>query len=257
MILLRNIPNLFVLKGQSIDETRKRSFLSLCIILIIPFLSLFTIEDFISNRIYESLVVLVIILIFFVNLFALKYFKNMDTIYRFDAFFVLLLLCYLLAIGSGQAHSFLWYYIFPLTIFYLVGKKEGIIWVGTSLLLAGFFFLTPLFYEYKLGISLRFLITYSIVSILSFGLESSRNRYYQDLLNEKKMLEGALIEVKKLKGLLPICSFCKRIRDDKGYWNQIESYIHQHSEAEFSHGICPECAKKHYSEFDLYGENKS
>ncbi len=59
-------------------------------------------------------------------------------------------------------------------------------------------------------------------------------------------LQDALANVKILSGLLPICSSCKKIRDDKGYWNQIESYIKEHSEAEFSHGICPDCAKKLY-----------
>ncbi len=59
-------------------------------------------------------------------------------------------------------------------------------------------------------------------------------------------LEVALAEIKTLGGLLPICSNCKKIRDDKGYWNQIEVYIRDHSGAKFSHGICPECAKKLY-----------
>jgi PAS domain-containing protein len=63
-------------------------------------------------------------------------------------------------------------------------------------------------------------------------------------------LQKALAEVKQLSGLLPICASCKKIRDDKGYWNQIESYIRDHSEAEFSHGICPECMKKLYPGFD-------
>ena len=59
-------------------------------------------------------------------------------------------------------------------------------------------------------------------------------------------LQNALANVKLLSGLIPICASCKMIRDDKGYWNQIESYIRDHSEAEFSHGICPDCAKKLY-----------
>lgn len=62
-------------------------------------------------------------------------------------------------------------------------------------------------------------------------------------------LQDALAEVKKLSGLLPICSSCKKIRDDKGYWNQIEEYIGHHSEAEFTHSICPECLKKLYPGF--------
>jgi len=58
-------------------------------------------------------------------------------------------------------------------------------------------------------------------------------------------------DITTLKGLLPICSGCKNIRDDKGYWNQIESYFRDHSEVEFSHSICPDCAKKLYPDLDL------
>lgn len=63
-------------------------------------------------------------------------------------------------------------------------------------------------------------------------------------------LQNALSEVKKLSGMLPICSSCKNIRDDKGYWKKIELYIRDHSEAKFSHSICPDCAKKLYP--DIY-----
>ncbi len=68
--------------------------------------------------------------------------------------------------------------------------------------------------------------------------------------NEKSeliaQLQQTLSEIKVLSGLLPICASCKKIRDDQGYWNQIESYIHAHSEAEFSHSMCPECLKRYY-----------
>jgi len=64
-------------------------------------------------------------------------------------------------------------------------------------------------------------------------------------------LQRSLENVKMLSGMLPICSSCKKIRDDKGYWSQIEAYVSQHSEAEFSHGICPECARKLYPTYDL------
>jgi len=64
--------------------------------------------------------------------------------------------------------------------------------------------------------------------------------------NLVEKLQTALDEVKQLSGLLPICCHCKKIRDDKGYWNQVEGYISTHSEAEFSHCICPECMKEHY-----------
>ncbi len=58
-----------------------------------------------------------------------------------------------------------------------------------------------------------------------------------------RQLQATLAQVKTLNGLLPICACCKKIRDDKGYWTQVEVYVHERSEAEFTHGICPECAK--------------
>jgi len=67
-------------------------------------------------------------------------------------------------------------------------------------------------------------------------------------LSLEQRVESALADVKVLRGLLPICSACKKIRDDKGYWNQIEVYVEEHSDAMFSHGICPECAREYYPE---------
>jgi len=74
------------------------------------------------------------------------------------------------------------------------------------------------------------------------------SRLKGDMVREMKLnadLQAALAEVKQLSGLLPICAWCKRIRDDEGDWQQIETYITIHSEADFTHGICPDCARKH------------
>ena len=73
---------------------------------------------------------------------------------------------------------------------------------------------------------------------------AERKRAEQELEKVVIELQQALTQVKKLSGFLPICASCKKIRDDKGYWRQIEQYITEHSEALFSHGLCPECAKK-------------
>jgi len=80
--------------------------------------------------------------------------------------------------------------------------------------------------------------------------------FLRDITERKRMeeereklireLQDALANIKTLRGLLPICSYCKKIRDDKGYWNRIESYIQDHSGAEFTHGMCPECLKNLY-----------
>ena len=73
-----------------------------------------------------------------------------------------------------------------------------------------------------------------------------RKRREQELQRSNEALQKALSEVKVLKGLVPICASCKKIRNDQGFWQQLEEYIQQHSEAEFSHGLCAPCIKKLY-----------
>jgi len=90
--------------------------------------------------------------------------------------------------------------------------------------------------------------------------QTEQKEKYWESINETLnaayiQMREALCRVKLLSGLLPICSYCKKIRDDKGYWNQIEAYIHKHSEAEFSHSVCPECFKKRYSSLSKDTDN--
>lgn len=80
----------------------------------------------------------------------------------------------------------------------------------------------------------------AIIHSIRYAIERQR------LMTE---LKEALERVKQLEGMLPMCSICKNIRDDKGYWNSVETYITRHSEAVFSHSLCPDCAHKHYQEF--------
>ena len=77
-----------------------------------------------------------------------------------------------------------------------------------------------------------------LILVIMYGYTVFRTRF----------IWASLTEIKTLSGLLPICAKCKKIRDDKGYWKQIEEYISTHSDAEFSHSICPQCAK------ELYGD---
>jgi hypothetical protein len=82
---------------------------------------------------------------------------------------------------------------------------------------------------------------------------SERTRELEQTIAQRQALIGelqlSLAKVKTLSGFLPICAGCKKIRDDQGYWNQIETYISSHSDAEFSHSLCPECFRKLYPDF--------
>lgn len=105
---------------------------------------------------------------------------------------------------------------------------------------------------------IRAAITSFVIGILIIAIGASffikvTNPLIRKLEDTVAELKEALGKVKTLSGFLPICASCKKIRDDRGYWNQIESYIRDHSEAEFSHGICPGCARDLYPE--LFDEN--
>jgi CheY-like chemotaxis protein len=97
-------------------------------------------------------------------------------------------------------------------------------------------YLTKPFEETDLRIAIE-------VGLYRAKLESER----EALINE---LQEALSKIKTLSGLIPICAWCKKIRDDKGYWQAVEQYISEHSQAEFTHSICSDCQKKYFPETD-------
>ena len=86
-----------------------------------------------------------------------------------------------------------------------------------------------------------------LVREIRYAIERKKNEQEKNRLIRE--LQSALAEIKSLRGILPICSHCKRIRDDEGAWKQLEVYISDHTDAEFSHGICNDCLKKHYPRY--------
>lgn len=199
-----------------------------------------------------------------------------EVIYRINTFLFGLLLVYMLIFGGEDGSKILWMYTFPLIAFFLLGKNEGLLWNGGISAVSLALFLHPpawpRMYPYDIQFKIRFLASFVIVSVVAYGFEYLREKYFLGMQLEKRKLEeeqeklrkqilerekealigelqATLVKVKQLSGLLPICSSCKKIRDDKGYWNRIELYLQEHSEAEFSHGICPDCARELYPEY--------
>ena len=86
------------------------------------------------------------------------------------------------------------------------------------------------------------------VAVIQTGLRKPYDLLFRDLKQNEIKLQNALSEVKTLSGILPICANCKNIRNDKGYWQRVEVYVSEHSDARFSHGLCEDCAKKLYPE---------
>jgi PAS domain S-box-containing protein len=110
-------------------------------------------------------------------------------------------------------------------------------------------------YRMKSGSSLDVLASSTVIA---YGGKRVICKIVRDISERKKLereremlikqLQDAISNIRTLGGLIPICSNCKKIRDDKGYWNHLEKYLSEHSEATLSHGICPDCAKKLYPE---------
>ncbi|MDX2440787.1 MAG: hypothetical protein QNK40_09575 [Desulfobacterales bacterium] len=107
--------------------------------------------------------------------------------------------------------------------------------------------LKALFWRSYIIFSIVICILLTLIVVFSFRMDKAAKERENIILE----LQDALAEVITLRGVIPICSSCKKVRDDKGYWNQIESYIRDRSEADFSHSICPECAKELYPDLKI------
>jgi hypothetical protein len=108
------------------------------------------------------------------------------------------------------------------------------------------FYLRPHFYQARWFYLLSLLVAILLVGaayVLRIKHLKARERELQ------KRVDEALAKVNILSGLLPICSNCKKVRDDKGYWSQIEVYIREHSDTKISHGICPDCVRLLYPQY--------
>ena len=162
------------------------------------------------------------------------------------------------ALKAGEGTVLYWAYAAPPLYFAVFGVRKGLYWaVWMFALMTGIVLLPNLFISdwYPYAVSVRFLIVFGFTLILSYGTEATRSYLVQQwheervtLLKKKKSLESALAELKMLGGLLPICTKCKKIRNENGDWQDIAGYIKENSEADFSHGICPRCADLLYSD---------
>ncbi len=124
---------------------------------------------------------------------------------------------------------------------------------SSVLTIAGFYLSPPGGEMWKVLVN-RSLALFAIwvTAFITLQRKTADEKRLEALRREHQTIE----DTKILRGLLPICASCKKIRDDQGYWNQIETYISNHSDAQFSHGLCRECIEKLYGDKDWYKKNK-
>lgn len=157
-----------------------------------------------------------------------------------------------LSIAPGVAMGVSYVVVVLISLWFPRKRITIIIGVACSVLIIAAAFCKPAALEMWKVVFNRSLALFAIWVTVLLGLQRKVTEEKREMALRER--EKTLEDMRVLRGLLPICASCKKIRDDHGYWTQIELYIRQHSEADFSHGICPDCAKKYYSEF--YKEKK-
>lgn len=167
---------------------------------------------------------------------------------------------FLIALGGVNQTAYLWSFTFPIFTIFILGNRKGTAVCSIFIFSALCIFICGQYIsyisKYSIDVIIRFIAVFILITISVFLMEKIREKIQQTLTEANIDLKKSLEEVKALSGLLPICSKCKKIRDDKGYWNQIERYISKHSEAKFSHSMCPECIDEFYENDEWYKKMK-
>jgi hypothetical protein len=250
--------------ADSAERRRRRQLIVLLTSFGIPVILVFGIVDYLEGDTIEFLVDVTLVAILAVGLIAIFKYNKDRPAYFFGLNMLALAVLYNVAIGAGKESAIYWVFILPSLLFFFQGRRDGLVSVGFVLFLLSLLLFQPGLlhaHDYGMKTGLRFFPSLFFVAVIGYGLESSRDRFsdmlrreHEELLDEKANLEKALKQIKTLHGLLPMCSSCKKIRDDSGYWKQIEAYLHEHSDAKFSHGICPDCAKELYPDIKIYND---
>lgn len=241
-----------ILSQISLEERRKRFYVVAVTAITIPIFLIFgLVHCFQDGTIENSWVDLLMSLFLFATILVLRKLIDGIVVYRIGMAIFSMNLLYYFTNGLYNGTDILWLYLYPLITFYIFGTVEGAVWI--------IMMMTPVFvilyfpyltgaYGYTDEFRIRFVISIITVSFIAGFLESLRLHSYTQLEKKNRALEDALNKVKKLDGLIPICASCKKIRNDKGYWQAVEQYIAQKTDVQFSHGICADCLKKAHPE---------
>ena len=243
--LIRLLEDLCSRPDTSAEDRSRRGYFVLCILITTPVLAGYAAADLAYGRLVEASATLALVAVMAIVAALMSRLREVWSIFRITTLLAVTMALYWTATGGGDGLVFVWFYIIPLIVFFLFGGREGTVWVLASFVALALLFFGDLgLHPHDPAVSARFLVTYGIVSVLGFGLEASRQRSYHRLLAEKSALEEALVQARTLSGLLPICVACKSVRDDQGYWSQIETYLRRHTAAELSQSLCPECRER-------------
>ncbi len=250
MVLFKKIISFLVAVFSPAADIRKNQFLIFALTGIPLMLTFGLVSFFVSQDYWQTAFIVPILLSLIISLFRLGRTSHLLRLFRVNTFLFGSLLLFMLTTGGEDGSKIHWMYVYPLSIYFILGKEESQYWNATILLSALIVFIDPLnlpfVYPYTGVTAMRFLISYLSVSLVTHWFEYYREKYKTRLIKQTEELQRALAAVKTLSGYLPVCASCKKVRDDDGAWIDLEIYVESHSEAEISHGLCEECAHNLY-----------
>lgn len=240
--------------ASTADERQRLKHYSVFAALALPTMGGFGVFNLITGHVGVGVAVITSVVGLFVGWLLMRAGVRQELVFRSNSVFFAGVILFLTYSGGPEGSQILWSYSFPLVVHFLMSQREGLVWsiihyvLTAAIVLDLIPVLSP--YAYSVPFQIRYLVTLFIVAAVSYWFEYFRVEYRLGMEAERAQLQDALAQVRTLRGLLPICSSCKKIRDDSDQWVDVEDYIHDRSEADFSHGICPQCAGKLYPEFN-------
>lgn len=256
-----------VVHPEDLEEVRQVLLLNLLIFFGSIFLAILGLLALLQRHYFLALADGITLAVFVSFLFLLRKKRNNKRIAFTGIILSGAFFCLLMVIGGVASTAFVWIFTYPLLSIFLLGNRTGAIATMALLLAASIIFLlspaVDFITDYDPNLAIRVIASYLSIFIFAFTMEYTRKLIYRRLSESNEKLEKAdrenrvliedlkktLEEINQLRGILPICASCKKIRNDEGYWEQVEKYISSKSKATFSHGICPDCAKKLYGEY--------
>ena len=186
-------------------------------------------------------------------LMQLRASKNIGRAQTLILYDLVIVMSYLFASGGIARTGIYWWFTFPVAAFFIKGRRRGWLWVAAIIGEVVMMMLLEIFFQVTVPYSVielrQFLAVFLVISIVLQHYEANRDDYEKAIEANMLILEAANANIKTLKGLVPICSSCKKIRNDKGFWEQVEVFVAEHTEADSSHGLCDECAHALYPDY--------
>ncbi|MBI9089627.1 MAG: hypothetical protein JEZ12_10460 [Desulfobacterium sp.] len=270
---IQNIKALARLDAFSRDESNRRKQFNALVLFGLPTMGAYGIYNLLNADYFDCWFIFLSAAGIMIGWLLARRLDDPGPVYHVNTFLFSLLALAMMISGGEGGSKLLWMYNFPLISYFFFGPVAGSVWLCV-ILISILVVLWPPFglfitYPYPLEMKLRFLSTFLIFSGVICWVEYLKTSYLAKIKHKTLRLEQeiasrrtaeaarekticelqlALDEIKTLSGLVPICANCKKIRDDKGFWNGLEPYIEQRSTVSFTHGMCPEC------EDELYGE---